>query len=205
MTPCNLNTDAGRVVYESGDELEQLTANHPVASRCFNCDRDRNLPDTRSDNAGPEPEALEVFKLGSRWARVGLAHLGMLGLHAGLARFAAWRLGLTRSWRSHDPCCNGLTTPAAPDLGSQSPILAHSIPPPLPHTRRTYAAIGLERMGGFVLYDVSHARGGAGAGGGGGHACACVCVRRAAAGGATGVGAPAWWHMQFPILPTPCP
>ncbi|PNW79594.1 hypothetical protein CHLRE_08g359300v5 [Chlamydomonas reinhardtii] len=80
-----LDAGNGRVVYESGDELEQLTANHPVASRCFNCDRDRNLPDTRSDNAGPEPEALEVFKLGSR----------------------------------------------------------------------TYAAIGLERMGGFVLYDVS--------------------------------------------------
>ncbi|KAG2435971.1 hypothetical protein HYH02_011684 [Chlamydomonas schloesseri] len=75
----------GRVVYESGDALEQLIAGHPVASRCFNCDRNANIPDTRSDNAGPEPEAVEVFKLGNK----------------------------------------------------------------------TFAAIGLERMGGFVLYDVS--------------------------------------------------
>ncbi|EFJ40680.1 hypothetical protein VOLCADRAFT_119898, partial [Volvox carteri f. nagariensis] len=80
-----LDAKNGRLVYESGSSMEAIFAAHPVASQCFNCDRDRNDPDSRSDNAGPEPEALEVFQLGSR----------------------------------------------------------------------TYAAIGLERMGGFLLYDVS--------------------------------------------------
>ncbi|KAG2426149.1 hypothetical protein HXX76_013130 [Chlamydomonas incerta] len=81
-----LDAENGRVVYESGDGLEQLMASNPVTARCFNCDRNANTPDTRSDNAGPEPEAVEVFKLGDK----------------------------------------------------------------------TFAAIGMERMGGFVLYDVSN-------------------------------------------------
>ncbi|KAG2435968.1 hypothetical protein HYH02_011682 [Chlamydomonas schloesseri] len=61
-----LDAETGEMVYESGDALEQLIAADPVASRCFNCDRNANIPDTRSDNAGPEPEAVEVFKLGNK-------------------------------------------------------------------------------------------------------------------------------------------
>ncbi|KAG2500145.1 hypothetical protein HYH03_001727 [Edaphochlamys debaryana] len=68
-----LNALTGAMVYESRSELESLVAAHPEASACFNCDRNANVPDTRSDNSGPEPEALAVFELGGRtYASVGL-------------------------------------------------------------------------------------------------------------------------------------
>ncbi|KXZ51631.1 hypothetical protein GPECTOR_12g595 [Gonium pectorale] len=75
-------TVSGRIVYESGDGLESLMASHPAASLCFNCDRDKNEVDGRSDNAGPEPEAVEVFSMGNRtFAAIGLERMGGVVLY----------------------------------------------------------------------------------------------------------------------------
>ncbi|PNH05822.1 Gigasin-3a [Tetrabaena socialis] len=72
-----LDATTGKLVYESGDAIESIMAAHPLASLCFNCDRESNAADSRSDNAGPEPEAIEVFKRGSRWyAAIGLERMG---------------------------------------------------------------------------------------------------------------------------------
>lgn len=65
----------GNLVYDSGDILERITS---VAGR-FNSDHEANQSfDTRSDNKGPEPEALTVGTTpeGRTYAFVGLERIG---------------------------------------------------------------------------------------------------------------------------------
>ncbi|SEJ29997.1 40-residue YVTN family beta-propeller repeat-containing protein [Azotobacter beijerinckii] len=59
----------GNLVFDSGDDFEQIIASlHPES---FNIDSDE--PDARSDNKGPEPEALAIGRLGDRtYAFIGL-------------------------------------------------------------------------------------------------------------------------------------
>lgn len=54
----------GAQVYDSGDDLEQLTkATYPSY---FNANNDSTTPDTRSDNKGPEPEGTIVIDVDGR-------------------------------------------------------------------------------------------------------------------------------------------
>src|SRR5690606_33712890 len=50
----------GSKVYDSGDELEQIIAAHPVYHSVFNADNSKDKPvhKNRSDNTGPEPEGI---------------------------------------------------------------------------------------------------------------------------------------------------
>ncbi len=67
--------DQGNLIYDSGDDLEQLTA-LPQAQN-FNADQDENDPDKRSDNKGPEPEGIVLGKIGEKiYAFVGLERIG---------------------------------------------------------------------------------------------------------------------------------
>lgn len=67
----------GKRVWESKDAIEQMLATHPNASKCFHADREENACDSRSDNRGSEPEALEVFELDGCWfAALGLERQG---------------------------------------------------------------------------------------------------------------------------------
>lgn len=66
----------GNLVFDSGDAFERITAEH--APTLFNTD---NVPDAgfknRSDNRGPEPEALAVGRIGDRdYAFIGLERTG---------------------------------------------------------------------------------------------------------------------------------
>lgn len=68
------NTDGG-LVYDSGDELEQLTAT--LAPTTFNSNGAADTFDTRSDNKGPEPEGLVLGKFAGRtYAFIGLERTG---------------------------------------------------------------------------------------------------------------------------------
>lgn len=68
--------DAGSLVFDSGDALEQITAVETPA--LFNADNgDPADFDTRSDNKGPEPESVVVGQLGCAvYAFVGLERAG---------------------------------------------------------------------------------------------------------------------------------
>ncbi|WP_405613020.1 choice-of-anchor I family protein [Streptomyces sp. NBC_01508] len=65
----------GRLVWDSGDGLEQLTAK--AFPRNFNTDHAVNAPDSRSDNKGPEPEGITTGTVrGTTYAFVGLERPG---------------------------------------------------------------------------------------------------------------------------------
>jgi len=68
--------DAGNIVFDSGDEFEQMLSTEFPDD--FNSDNEENDSfDNRSDNKGPEPEAVEVATInGSHYAFIGLERIG---------------------------------------------------------------------------------------------------------------------------------
>jgi hypothetical protein len=70
----------GALLWDSGDQLEQLTA--LSVPGFFNSDGTHESFDTRSDNKGPEPEALAVGMVsGRRYAFVGLERTGGFAIY----------------------------------------------------------------------------------------------------------------------------
>lgn len=58
---------AGNVVFDSGSDFEEITARlHAQGVLNFNADNEDPEADDRSDNKGPEPEALPIGKVGER-------------------------------------------------------------------------------------------------------------------------------------------
>ena len=65
----------GQQVFDSGDQLEQLTKDLPQVK--FNASHSGNAQDNRSDNKGPEPEGVIVAKFGQKhYAFIGLERVG---------------------------------------------------------------------------------------------------------------------------------
>lgn len=75
------NATTGALVWDSGDELEQQTA--AAYPNDFNANNDENDSfESRSDNKGPEPEAVEVMHAGGNtYALVGLERIGGIMLY----------------------------------------------------------------------------------------------------------------------------
>jgi hypothetical protein len=66
---------AGNLVYDSGDDFEQITAARYPSN--FNASNSNNSFDNRSDDKGPEPEAVEVAIInGHHYAFIGLERIG---------------------------------------------------------------------------------------------------------------------------------
>ncbi|MGB3511873.1 MAG: calcium-binding protein, partial [Microcoleaceae cyanobacterium] len=66
---------AGNQIFNSGDSLERITAE--LLPDNFNSDRDENTFDSRSDNGGPEPEALTTGVLDdTTYVFLGLERIG---------------------------------------------------------------------------------------------------------------------------------
>ncbi|MDC8832606.1 choice-of-anchor I family protein [Alteromonas gilva] len=65
----------GLVVFDSGDDFERITAS--LFGAAFNNGDDENEGDSRSENKGPEPEALTIGQVGERtYAFIGLERMG---------------------------------------------------------------------------------------------------------------------------------
>ena len=69
---------AGNVVFDSGSDFEEITARlHEQGVLNFNADNEDPESDDRSDNKGPEPEALTIGKVGERtYAFIGAERVG---------------------------------------------------------------------------------------------------------------------------------
>jgi hypothetical protein len=71
------NANTGALVYDSGNQMELITANHPIWSPLFNASNDNNNPKNRSDNKGPEPEGVVIFQsLDKVYAFIALERIG---------------------------------------------------------------------------------------------------------------------------------
>jgi len=68
-------TTGGQLVFDSGDDFERITA--AAIPDFFNTEDNNNRFDSRSENRGPEPEALAVGRIGPRqYAFVILEQIG---------------------------------------------------------------------------------------------------------------------------------
>ncbi len=71
--------DNNGLVYDSGDDFEYITSQDPVFGQIFNTTDDENEFKNRSDNKGPEPEAVVVGEIeGEMYAFIGLERIGGL-------------------------------------------------------------------------------------------------------------------------------
>jgi len=72
----------GALVYDSGNDLEQITAADPVFGRIFNTQKDKNDFKSRSDDKGPEPAGVVVAEInGIPYAFIGLERIGGLVMY----------------------------------------------------------------------------------------------------------------------------
>jgi hypothetical protein len=73
------NAATGALVYDSGDDFEQITANDPTYGSIFNCSNTNITKKDRSDDKGPEPEGVAVATIaGKVYAFVSMERVGGL-------------------------------------------------------------------------------------------------------------------------------
>lgn len=72
-----VNATNGNVVFNSGDQFEQITSTDPKIGKIFNSSNDDNDFKDRSDDKGPEPEAVTVGVINdTTYAFIGLERIG---------------------------------------------------------------------------------------------------------------------------------
>lgn len=71
------NAESGARVYDSGEDMEQITLADPKYGKIFNASNDGNTSKNRSDNKGPEPEGVAVGVINdTTYAFVALERIG---------------------------------------------------------------------------------------------------------------------------------
>lgn len=114
------NATSGALVFDSGDDLEQLTASRPQQF-LFNSDGSTGL-DTRSDNKGPEPEGIVIGQaFGLTLGFVGLERTGDVVMYNLSDPAAPTLLGFFNG--GADLGTEGLTFVSAGDSPTGEPLL----------------------------------------------------------------------------------
>ena len=73
------NATTGTLVYDSGSDMEKITANNPTYGALFNCSNTNITKKDRSDDKGPEPEGVVTASIaGNMYAFVSMERVGGL-------------------------------------------------------------------------------------------------------------------------------
>ncbi|MDO8971148.1 MAG: choice-of-anchor I family protein, partial [Saprospiraceae bacterium] len=71
------NATTGALIWDSGDDLERITAADPTFGSIFNANHGSNAPKNRSDDKGPEPEGVALGTIeGRNYAFTALERIG---------------------------------------------------------------------------------------------------------------------------------
>jgi len=136
----------GTLVFDSGDQLEQLAASkHPAT---FNASHDDNKLDSRSDNKGVEPEGLALGQLGNKtFAFVGLERDSGIAVYD-ISTPAAPTLAQYVTTRDFT---QDVKTSAAGDLGPEGLVFVPAAQSP---NGKPLLIVGYEISGSTVIYQI---------------------------------------------------
>ena len=142
--------DSGTLIYDSGDDFETITA--AALPDYFNAGNDDNDLDSRSDNKGPEPEALAIGEVdGVTYAFIGLERIGGVMVYdisdPNAPEFVQYvnRRDFTQA---------DLTTSAAGDLGPEGMAFVSADDSP---NGRALLLVGNEISGTTTVYEITAA------------------------------------------------
>jgi hypothetical protein len=136
----------GRLVFDSGDDLEQLTATAVPSG--FNASNANNTRDDRSDDKGPEPEGVTVAHVfGRTYLFVMLERVGGI---------VVYELGDPRAPRfvQYINVRNFTAAPGTPDAGDLGPEAARFIPAESSPIGAPLLAVSNEASGSLRIYRI---------------------------------------------------
>lgn len=145
----------GTLVFDSGNDFEVITAQRYGIQ--FNNDNDESDPDGRSDNKGPEPEAITVAEFkGRKYAFIGLERIGGIMVYdvtnPAAATFVHYTNNRDFSIDIEDQIEDGgLPAGAAGDLGPESVVYIPAAQSPGEHP---LLVVGSEVSGTTTIYRV---------------------------------------------------
>ncbi|HMN43677.1 MAG TPA: alkaline phosphatase, partial [Povalibacter sp.] len=138
----------GSLVFDSGSDFERIIAAREPAF--FNASNDDRAFDSRSDNKGPEPEAVTVGQVGKRtYAFVGLERQGGIMIYDVTTPRAPVFVDYVNN---RDFSVDPATAPAAKDLGPEGVIFIDAKDSP---TRDPLLVVANEVSGTVTIYAVT--------------------------------------------------
>jgi len=142
-------TENGSLVFDSGDSFEQITA--AALPAYFNGNHDANGAgtfDSRSDNKGPEPEALAIGEIkGRTFAFIGLERIGGVMVYDVTDPASPQFV----QYINHRDFTAPVDSPAAGDLGPEGMIF---IPKSESLTRNPLLVVGNEISGTTTIFEI---------------------------------------------------
>ncbi|MFG6444952.1 choice-of-anchor I family protein [Microbacterium sp. P07] len=136
----------GQLVFDSGDDFEQKL--REVAPAYFNVSNDNNTVDDRSDDKGPEPEAIAVGVVDGRtYAFIGLERVGGVMVYD----ITDPKNSTYVTYVNNRDVTKDVETPAAGDLGPEGIAFVSAT---RSQTGTPYLVVGNEVSGTTTTYDV---------------------------------------------------
>lgn len=137
----------GNRVYDSGDDFERITA--AIYGAEFNNTDDENVNDDRSENKGPEPEAVTVGEIdGQTYAFVGLERMGGVMIYNVTNPFAVEFV----DYINNRDTTEGLDVALAGDLAPESIVFVDAADSP---TGKPLLLVGFEVSGSVAVYEIN--------------------------------------------------
>ena len=139
-------TAAGRQLFDSGDDLEMITAlAYPTN---FNASNSSNDFDNRSDDKGPEPEGVVIGKvLGRTYAFIGLERVGGVAVYDVTNPLCPEFV----DYANRRNFGAAVETPEAGDLGPEGLVFIEAKDSP---TRKPLVVVGNEISGTTTIYEI---------------------------------------------------